>query len=157
MTNIHTISSSVTAFLDLLSQADAVMADSSPLLISWDVTEPTGSPSNELVRLRWEEGGQDYALVLTEEGIAAGRWQGDKYLCLDCEGDEVEISLNKLTPLKPTMCKQCGSHLDGDYCSDETCVFSDWPQSVEREDLSVFATDEIEEKYGVQKRAATAL
>ena len=70
MTNIHTISSSVTAFLDLLSQADAVMADSSPLLISWDVTEPTGSPSNELVRFSWEDGGLDYALVLTEEGIA---------------------------------------------------------------------------------------
>ena len=76
---------------------------------------------------------------------------------MDAEGDEVEITLSKLTPLRPTMCKQCGSHLDGDYCSDETCVFSDWPQSVESEDLSVFATDEIEEKYGVQKRAATAL
>ena len=54
MTNIHTISSSVTAFLDLLSQADAVMAGISPLLTSWDVTEPTGSPSNELVRFRWD-------------------------------------------------------------------------------------------------------
>ena len=153
MTNIHTISSSVTAFLDLLSQADAVMADSSPLLSSWDVTEPTGSPSNELVRFSWESEDLLYSCILTEEGIAAGQWKGNTYCCLDAEGDEVEITLYKLTPLTPAACKQCGSHLDGEYCSDETCVYSDWPQSVERKDLSVFATDEVEEKYGIKKRA----
>lgn len=51
-------------------------------------------------------------------------------------------------------CKQCGSPLLGTYCSDQTCCYNDWPQAVERKDLSVFSTEEVEAKYAVQKRKA---
>ena len=64
MTNPQAISPVVTAFLGLLSQADSVQVGSCPLLSSWDVTEPTGSEDNELVRFCWEDDSLIYAIVL---------------------------------------------------------------------------------------------
>ena len=41
------------------------------------------------------------------------------------------------TPFKGDgVCKQCDSPLHGDYCSDQTCSFHDWPQAIERDDLT---------------------
>ena len=102
MTNPQAISPVVTAFLGLLSQADSVQVGSCPLLSSWDVTEPTGSEDNELVRFCWEDDSLIYAIVLTEGGIAGGRWRGDSFHCLDDEGDEVKVALYKLRPLTPS-------------------------------------------------------
>ncbi|WP_131421437.1 hypothetical protein [Comamonas thiooxydans] len=53
------------------------------------------------------------------------------------------------------VCKQCGSTLHGAYCSDQSCTFSDWPQFVDRDDVRVFATDEVEDKYGIKKHQQT--
>lgn len=102
MTNPQAISPVVTAFLGLLSQADSVQVGSCPLLSSWDVTEPTGSEDNELVRFCWEDDSLIYAIVLTEGGIAGGQWRGDSFHCLDDEGDEVKVALYKLRPLTPS-------------------------------------------------------
>lgn len=50
-------------------------------------------------------------------------------------------------------CDKCGSLLnDEGYCTDETCPFHDWPQSVSVEDLQNHPTRYVEHLYGVTKR-----
>lgn len=148
--NIHP---AVTQFLELLAQANAVVANS-PILSDWEVVEPNGEAANEVVRFAWEDQDGAYSCKITEGGIAVGQWKGESFFCADHEGDEVQISLYKHVAITPPACKQCGSPLHGEYCSDNTCCYFDWPQSISREDLKVFSTEEVEEKYAVKKRVA---
>ena len=67
--------------------------------MGWDVTEPTGSPDNELIRFSWEDKDHFFSVVLTEGGIANGRWKGNAFVCEDSEDDEVEICLFKQTAI----------------------------------------------------------
>lgn len=154
MTKNQNNAKAVLAFLELLSQADTVTAGG-PVLSGWDVTEPTGSPDNELIRFSWEDSDHTFSVVLTEGGIASGQWKGLAFICQDSEGDEVAITMFKQVAITPLVCKQCGSHLEDGYCSDETCHYHDWPQEVSRDDVRVFDTEEIEEKYSIKKRVAS--
>lgn len=153
MTTKSKVDPAVTAFLALLAQANSVVAECR-ILSHWKVSEPNGSADNEIVYFSWRECDGIYRLKLTEGGIIDGKWKGDSFFCCDHEGDDVQISLYKHVAIRPPECKQCGGDMAGGYCSDETCVFSDWPQNVERDDLSVFTTEEVEEKYGIKKRDA---
>lgn len=49
-------------------------------------------------------------------------------------------------------CKKCGGDLVNDYCRDETCAFSDWPQTVSYDDLCEMTSAQIEAGYGIRKR-----
>ena len=50
-------------------------------------------------------------------------------------------------------CDKCGSLLDEEgYCTDETCPFHDWPQSVSVDDMHNHPTQYVEHLYGVTKR-----
>ena len=49
-------------------------------------------------------------------------------------------------------CQKCGSPVVDDYCANNTCPYSNWPQHVELDDLTEMTTQEIEEEYGVSKR-----
>lgn len=155
MTKNQNNAQAVQAFLELLSQADTVVAGG-PVLSSWETTEPTGEPDNELIRFSWEDNYHCFSVVLTEAGIASGKWKGNAFLCLDSEGDEVEITLFKQVAIAPPACKQCGSPLEDDYCSDETCVYHGWPQEVRRHDLQELTTDKIQAKYAVLKRVPSS-
>lgn len=51
-------------------------------------------------------------------------------------------------------CTSCDSETDdAGYCSDATCPYHDWPQSVSRTDLEQLSTVAVEAKYGIKKRA----
>ena len=152
MTTNHAVHRAVTSFLEALAKANAVDADS-PLLSEWEVLPATGDADNEVVVFKWEDGDGTYQVRLTEGLIAAGQWKGKSFFCVDQDGHDVQITLYQHVAVAPT-CKQCGSHVMEEYCTDQTCPFSDWPQAVEREDLNVFATDEVEAKYGITKRVA---
>lgn len=148
--NAPQIHPTVTQLLSLLAEAHSVVAGG-PLVTDWETNQPTGHPDNKVLLLRWIDGSGNCACTLTEGGIAAGLWQGDSFICEAAEGGEVQLSLYRHVSLAPT-CKQCGSALEGEYCSDHTCGYSEWPQAVTREDLKVFSADELESKYGLAKR-----
>lgn len=65
----------------------------------------------------------------------------------DGETDEV---LEQESPA--TFCKKCGSPIHGDYCSDDTCAYSEWPQRVPYDKLARDSAPELRERYGVQLR-----
>ena len=49
-------------------------------------------------------------------------------------------------------CQKCGSHLDGQYCSDDTCPYSEWPQAVPIDELQSIPSEELRSKYGLTPR-----
>lgn len=49
-------------------------------------------------------------------------------------------------------CAKCGSHLDWGYCSDQTCPYSDWLQSVPLVDMETMSWLELAQAYGAAKR-----
>lgn len=94
------INSTVTEFLALLAQANAVEADS-PLLTNWSAFEATGEADNEVVCFSWEEEEGSFSCKLTEAGISAGQWVDNSFFCEDHEGEDVQITLYKTIPLIP--------------------------------------------------------
>ena len=86
-------------FLTRLRSADALRTHDSPLLTEWDTSEITGDPHSEIVHLRWEDEEHGYAVSLTEGAIAAGRWEDNTFHCLDSEGDELSVTLYRLSPV----------------------------------------------------------
>ena len=106
-----------------------------------------------MVRFSWTDADHQFNLHLPDGGIPAGNWAGAEFRCTDAEGDEVEVKMYRLAALTPAVCGQCGSPIEGEYCTDTTCCYFDWPQAVSRHDLTVFDVEEVEGKYGVKKRA----
>lgn len=53
--------------------------------------------------------------------------------------------------MTPT-CKNCSSPMHGDYCSDDTCAYSEWPQRVPREELLNEPTPVLRERHNVVPR-----
>ncbi|MBK4737893.1 hypothetical protein [Noviherbaspirillum pedocola] len=49
-------------------------------------------------------------------------------------------------------CARCGSHMEGDYCSDEICPYSEWPQRVPLQELEAERADGLRKRYGVLPR-----
>lgn len=67
----------------------------SPLLegLAWD-TEVTGEPDNQVALITWnDEEGQEYSIVLTEQGLSEAHVCGHRINCEDHEGEPVEIAL----------------------------------------------------------------
>lgn len=55
--------------------------------------------------------------------------------------------------LSSPQCRKCGSPLDANgWCTDETCVYNSWSQQVEYSDMCSMSREQLEAKYGVQKR-----
>ena len=102
MSNTPPAKQTFAQFLALLEQADAVIADGSPLLTSWDAEEVTGDGENQVVRFSWiDDEGLGYSITLTEEEIANGSWVGTSFFCLDAEGDETQFTLYRTAPIVP--------------------------------------------------------
>lgn len=52
-----------------------------------------------------------------------------------------------------TACKICAGDIDQEgFCSDATCIHSNWPQSVDRDFVFEHSAEQIEQHYGVKKR-----
>ena len=58
----------------------------------------------------------------------------------------------RLSPTGEGACKKCGSNLFGEYCTDETCPFADWPQAVPVEAFNTMSELNIPIRYGIQRR-----
>ena len=58
----------------------------------------------------------------------------------------------RLFPSKWGVCKKCGSKLLGEYCTDETCPYGDWPQAVPVEAFNTMSELNIPIRYGVPRR-----
>lgn len=87
-------------FLAVLAAADSVTVDDSPLLGSWDASDITGDPENEILHFSWvDEDGLKFSTSATEAGLATGRWTRDSFVFLDFEGNTTEIKLHKHQPL----------------------------------------------------------
>lgn len=92
----------VIQLLALLNNADAVEVDS-PLLQEWETDEPTGDPENQILNFTWvDDDGDKFSCTLTEAGVANGNWSGNSFVCDDDEGEQVKLTLYKLTPIAPS-------------------------------------------------------
>jgi hypothetical protein len=63
----------------------------------WEIAQPTGEGDNEVAILSWASGVEGVSaqctVMLTEEGIDAGRWSRNGFACVDSEGEPVRLSL----------------------------------------------------------------
>ncbi len=66
-----------------------------------------------------------------------------------CAWNQEHIAPGDPTKLK---CQQCGSDVHDGYCSDATCAYSDWPQSIPKSVMQSCSADEITLRYGIEKR-----
>ena len=80
----------------LLNEADAIRIDDGCLLEDWDTAPPTGEPENQIFRFSWTDGDCDYSDVLTEEGVASGRFLDGKFICPNAEGDLTTITFHQV-------------------------------------------------------------
>ena len=55
-----------------------------------------------------------------------------------------------------SVCQKCGSPLSGEYCSDDVCPYSEWPQRVQINELQEEAAEGLRERYSVLPRIRIA-
>jgi hypothetical protein len=123
------------------------------------VIEPTPSQAVSVLKRYFQSLGHSVSQSQVQEGYARSRgyatWQA-----FVSENDprgrraqRGERSSVPAAPVECVCCRQCGSELDENgWCVDQTCVYSDWPQQVERADMEAYSTAELEMKYQVAKR-----
>lgn len=88
------------AFLAMLNQADSVTVNQQ-LLQHWDTSDVVANGEDQVVRFSWYSEGVNFAVTLTQDGIANGHWLNGFFICVDSEGDTVEILLAKHTAITP--------------------------------------------------------
>lgn len=64
----------------------------------------------------------------------------------------VEGNLPGNVAAEPVQCKKCGGKVLHDYCQDEACPYSDWPQHIPLIELNSMARENLEARHGVVKR-----
>lgn len=96
----HPLLESTITFLALLNQADSVTVNQQ-LLQHWETADPTTNGENQVVRFSWYSEGVNFAVALTQDGIANGRWHNGFFICMDSEGDTLEIWLAKHSAITP--------------------------------------------------------
>lgn len=69
--------------------------------------------------------------------------------------DSSSMWMTSLQSRASNACRQCGSDIQGGYCSDSTCAYSDWPQCIPPGVLQNSSADEISVRYGIDKRAVS--
>jgi len=88
------------AFLAMLNQADSVTVNQQ-LLQHWETSDVVANDGNQVVRFSWYSEGVNFAVTLTQDGIANGHWHNGFFICVDSEGDTLEIQLAKHTAITP--------------------------------------------------------
>ena len=86
----------------LLHKANAITVDGSILITECndDIGEITGDTENEVVRVEWHNMDLPYSMILTEGGIAEGRFEADdKFVCVDHRGESTVIQFYAITRL----------------------------------------------------------
>lgn len=93
----------VRAFIDLLSKANSVDLSNGMNFTSWDVGMMTHACADSLVLFSWgsEDDEVAHEVSLSQKGIAEGTWDGDYFVCIDDEGEEVRLKLNRHVAITP--------------------------------------------------------
>lgn len=75
----------------------AIMDGSDMRPCRWEIAQPTGEADNEVAMLSWASRVDGVSapctVMLTEEGIDAGRWSRNGFACVDSEGEPVRLTL----------------------------------------------------------------
>ncbi|MFC3109479.1 hypothetical protein ACFQAT_27985 [Undibacterium arcticum] len=81
-------------FLARLNHATAVSIDFGPMLPhSWTLSDWTGEPFNEVVRIAWRGDDHEFSMTFTETAIERGRFDNDgRFFVYDSEGDLATIN-----------------------------------------------------------------
>lgn len=84
--------SNINLLLAFLSASDNVTVDDGPMLSEWSVSQLSGLPDNQVIRFEWSEKDYSFSEVLTEAGIANGKFDSEgKFVCLNYEGETTAI------------------------------------------------------------------
>lgn len=90
-------------FLALLGKANAVIVDDGPVLTHWDISDLMHNGENEIVRFSWTDGEVEFSDILTEGGIADGRFDHEgTFHCEDNIGEATTIRFLKLEQITPS-------------------------------------------------------
>jgi len=67
--------------------------------VSWD-SDLNGDPENQVLLIPWhDDEGQEFSVILTEQGLSDAVIEENKITCNDHEGDEITIALYSTDPL----------------------------------------------------------
>lgn len=95
--------SNIENFFSLLAACDAVSVDDGALLTSWEKSDQTGDPDNEVIRFDWTDGECQFSDVLTEGGIATGVFHDDgKFVVDNRDGETTVVRFFEVKPLMST-------------------------------------------------------
>lgn len=90
----------------MLASAGAVTIDNGALMVGWTVADSTGEVDNQVAHFGWLNATRSYTCILTEGGIAAGRFEQDgTFVCDDHEGCRTEVRLFFLQQCLPAQSK----------------------------------------------------
>ncbi len=67
-------------------------------------------------------------------------------------GDDIELPADAGLVAVTPMCKKCGSWMHGDYCSDDTCTYSEWPQHVPLGEIEAETAASVRRRHSVVPR-----
>lgn len=68
--------------------------------VQWDGLA-TGEPDNQVMLINWFDAeGQEFSVILTEEGLQNATIEDNKIICKDHEGDEFEIAVYSTEPIE---------------------------------------------------------
>lgn len=78
----------------------------------------------------------------------------------ECLMDKIEEARRLIPGMDPPVqedytqstCGKCGSPLEGDYCSDEVCPYSEWPQQVQLHMIELMPASKLLEQYKLTPR-----
>lgn len=138
------------------------------LLKSAQIPSDSDPDDGDEVTFASEDTSKFFELILTmrsnttagEEDITIRVWHGQKAAQVAADvaksyGATVSSLMHPNgTPFKSVeRCERCDSEMEGEYCTDQTCVYSNWPQSVPRDDIISLPTAEIETKFSLKIRS----
>ena len=88
------------AFMKLLAKAISVDLSNGQHMTNWHAGIPTGVSDYPIVIFEWGNLADELAsdVALTQKAIADGVWDGDRFICKDLEGNEVQLKLNQREP-----------------------------------------------------------
>jgi len=86
----------MSVFLHALNRADVIRVDGGPLLQSYEYDQ-----DDELAIFQWTDGDHEFSVAIPRDGIATAKHEGNGFLAVDVDGEQVKVEVFSLTPQYP--------------------------------------------------------
>lgn len=91
------------AFVALLNKADSVDLSNGHHFTSWYTDIASGICEHPIVVFSWgsEDDEVAHEVTISQKAVAEGAWDGDYFVCIDVEGAEIRLKLNRHVAITP--------------------------------------------------------